>query len=82
MSVPNPRKATSISAVERRIGTEREIGTAMKPTSRLWGTGSSTRGVEPVVGASVASHPSASSATSGPLSSPEASSLTGCPGCR
>jgi hypothetical protein len=36
--------------VERRIGTEREIGTAMRPTRRLWGTGSSTRGVDPVVG--------------------------------
>jgi len=51
----------------------------MRPTRRLWGTGSSTRGVEPVVGASVASQ---SSPPAGAPSSPEASSLTGRPGYR
>ncbi|HEY4928707.1 MAG TPA: hypothetical protein VIH95_06110 [Acidimicrobiales bacterium] len=47
-------------AVDRRIGTAREIGTAMRPINRLWDAGSSTRGVDPVVGSSVASHSSPS----------------------
>jgi hypothetical protein len=74
-SVPNPMKATTIRTVERRTGTEREIGKAMKPTRRLCGIGSSTRGVLPVVGS-----PEASQSVVSPSlpSCPDASSLTGC----
>jgi len=46
--VPKPRKATSIRTVDRRTGTVLPMGTAMKPTSRLRGTGSVTGAVDPV----------------------------------
>jgi len=87
--VPNPRKATSISTVDRRTGIARVIGTAMNPTSRLRGTSSTAGGAVPLVGVPLvgvppASHsPAPSDPASVPAASvpgasdPEGSSLTG-----
>ena len=96
--MPKPRKATSIRTVDRRTGTVLPMGTAMKPTSRLRGTGSVTGavdpvgvdpvvgdpvGVDPLVGDPVGSHASASSdAPPGPAASGPASPLTGSSGSR
>jgi len=44
-------------SVDRRIGTERDTGSAMRPTSRLRGTGSAIRGVDPLEGSDPVSHP-------------------------
>ena len=82
--MPNPRKATSISTVDRRTGIARVIGTAMNPTSRLRGTSSTAGGAVPLVGVPPASHsPAPSDPASVPAASvpgasdPEGSSLTG-----
>jgi hypothetical protein len=69
--VPNPRKATSISTVDRRTGTARDNGSAMRPTRALWGGWA--RKTSPVGWGT----PSASSGV-GPASSTDSSGLTAC----
>ncbi len=61
--MPKPKKATTISAVDRRTGTRREIGTDMNPTSALWGTGPSAIGDDP---SAIPERPSNSSVSSDP----------------
>jgi hypothetical protein len=66
--------------VDRRSGTERDTGSAMRPTRRLRGTGSAITGVEAVVDSAAASQPSVSpDPPSLPPLSGESLSLNGSP---